>query len=147
MAFTEKRKADREKMAAALIAAMTEAGAVAPLVGQRDKRCGGVEIRIAGAGIYVDFDGASTQPDVHVCTWNTDRGVFFDPAIGYVNAYHFGKATRICHGFDRLVTVLRRDVERFKDGSGFMGEDHPLVVRMREQYVENGWPWPQRSGR
>lgn len=142
--LSEKRKADRAKMADLLVEAMVKAGAKAVIEPSQDltRR---VDVRIfapGGAGIHVDFNGGSTQPDVHVCTWNTHGAVFLDPDIGSVNLFHYGKATRVCYGLDDLIDQLRKDVERFVDGSGYLSHDDPRIVAMKETYKERCWTWP-----
>lgn len=140
--LTERRAADRAKMADKLAEAVRAAGATATVGPAHSPRSLCVLIAApGGAGIRVGFNGDSCQPDVHVATWNTPKRVFMNPDIGDVNSYHFGKATRVCSGFDLLVEVLVRDVRRFVDGTGYLTDADPRIVRLRQMYAENGWQW------
>lgn len=141
--LTERRKADRAIMAAALAERMAELGATATIEPERDRR---TIVRISvkhgdrEATIGVDFDGSSTQPDVYVATWNT-RNSCFSGHMGDVNPAHFGKATRIADRFDVLAATLARDVRKLADGRGFSPERER---ELRERYAKIGWrdPFP-----
>ncbi len=140
MKLTEKRKADRAKMADLLESAMIEAGASVT----RPEPLGDREIRLevqvpGGAYIGVDFDGHSSQPDVHVITWNTqsDSLFAFSAAMGSVNEFHFNKASRVAHGFDALLSVLRRDVALLLEGRGYSPERAAKIASdRRARFVE-----------
>lgn len=144
--LTERRKADREKMAKMLADAATAAGAQADVdLDWGDSR--ELMIRIVapgGASIGVHLDGTTIQPDIHVATWNTPRGVFINPAMGDVNPYHYGKATRVERGIERLIARLVRDIELFAEGWGYLDHDDPRLVRMAESYAERGWSDPRK---
>lgn len=147
MKLTERRKADREKMAALLIAAIIEAGGEAAIDDTwPDDRGRELMVRIAapgGAYVSVLFYGATSQPDCHVATWNTPRAVFINPAMGSVNPHHYGKATRVEYGIERLAAKLARDVELFANGAGYLDHDDLRIVAMAESYAARGWPDPR----
>ena len=147
--LTETRARDREKMAAILAEAMVAAGAKA-VAAPCDYAPRRIDVRIeapGGAHIRVDFDGGSCQPNVHVATWNVPAGlrgdarVFFNPQIGDVNDYHYGKAMRVCRGFADLVRQLVADVGDFADGSGYLDHDDERIVAMKREYARRGWRW------
>lgn len=145
--LTERKKADREKMAAMLAEAVTTAGGQATIdLDWGDSR--ELMVRIVapgGAYVNVDFDGSTIQPDVHVATWNTPRGVFIHPAMGDVNPHHYGKATRVEHGIDRLIARLVNDIEIFATGNGYLDHDDDRLVAMAARYAERGWSDPRKK--
>lgn len=144
--LTERRKADRAKMAAMIIAAMESAGAQAAIDETWDHDPRELMIRITapgGAYISVLLDGGSCQPDCHVVTWNTPRAVFINPAMGDINPHHYGKATRVEYGVERLIARLSNDVERFASGDGYLRHDDPRLVAMAESYAARNWPDPR----
>ncbi len=63
-----------------------------------------------------------------------------------MNPYHYGKATRVCYGLDDLIATLKRDVQSFVDGWGYMSPDDPRIASMRKRYKANGWRWPSEEG-
>lgn len=120
--LTEKRKADREEMAARIIKLAHECGALAEYsdpLGPREIR---IEIEAPGGlCLGVDFDGGSTQPDTYVLSWHMGAGEglriklgSFGP--GSVNEYHQRKATQIARGFDELRIVLANSLKRCASG-------------------------------
>lgn len=118
-ALNVRRAADREKMAAALTAVLVERGANCD---RRGPAYGPREIVLdvqapGGAHCYVYFDGASTQPDTWVVTWNAHRPL--TSAVGDLNTSHRRKATRVFVGFTDLLHGMCADVERFADGTGY----------------------------
>lgn len=153
--LSEKRKADRAKMAAILIEAMEEAGATCKLTdyanhiypdGSKSSwtRRLGIDIEApGGATIFVDFDGESCQPDVFVQTWQGPRDGkrWLHPRLGNVNPHHYSKLNLVCHGLDDLIVSLTQDIVRFADGSGYMTADDERIVRMRDRHREAGWDW------
>lgn len=149
-ALSERRKADRKQMADILAEKMIAAGATA-VVEPCDYVPNRMDVHIkapGGAEVTVDFDGGSCQPDVYVVMWNIhgfDGKTFFDPTIGDVNPYHYGKASRVCYGFEALVRKLETDVRRFVDGLGYMDPGDQRILDMRERYRERGWSWPSEG--
>jgi hypothetical protein len=146
--LSERRKADRQKMADQLIAAMVAAGAEAKIDAEwLEMFPRQIMIRIeapGGAYIGVDFDGESCQPDVHVCTWNTNGPVFLNPdVLGDVNPFHYGKVNRVACGLDQLITWLEGDVAAFIDGVGYLSHDDHRIVAMAERYAQKGWSDPR----
>lgn len=127
--LTEKKKADRLKMAAAIEALAVECGAVFCEREEMPDDCIRVEIQAARAlRIAVEFDRHNPQPDVYVLSWNF--GAFgFDrlneATFGNVNAAHKHKATHVARGFDDLCERLREGLEMAKDGSAFLETPEP----------------------
>jgi hypothetical protein len=149
MTLSTRRKADRAKMANILANALREAGA-AVTIGPEDsesafyRRCTRVWISVEHdndrAEVMVNFDGSSSQPDVHVCTWNTARGSCFSWCMGNINPHHFGKVNVVCYGFEDLVQSLRSDVVKLASGAGFSAEN---LAILEKQNAERGWPSPR----
>ncbi len=126
MAYTEKRKADRAKMAAELIEVATKAGATAAIDTEWPSERA-VMIRIVaacGLQLNIDFDGDSPQPDTHVLSWHISRD--FDTCladafsrVGSVSTVHFHKATSIADGFDDLCRIVTNGLTLAADGTAF----------------------------
>lgn len=78
-----------------------------------------------GLRLTVDFDGASTQPNIHVLSWYIATDHKWDAvklAPGFapsVNPYHWHKATDICEGFESLCATLRKRLASARDGTAF----------------------------
>ena len=123
--LTERRKADRERMATELMALVREAGYSAE---RHDVGTRSIWIAIStahGLCLNVDFDGSSVQPDVHVLSWHGVESPYrlapgFAPSV---NQYHWHKATDVAHGFLALCTVLRTRLQAVRDGSAFQAVD------------------------
>ena len=130
--WTERRKADRAKMAAELAFRLREAGAFVEIEPEGSNSICPRRIMLRvhayggsrGASVGVDFDGETRQPDIHVVTWNTTGLACFSDAMGAasLNPYHFGKATRVCEGFEALTSELVCDVMRITSGEAFSPE-------------------------
>lgn len=136
--LTERRAADRAKMADELERIATAAGATVTRPESYSSREIRLEIKVTGgARIHVDFDGDSCQPDTHVCTWNVELdspACFGD--FGSVNKYHRRKATRVCYGFDHLCETLQRDIAKLLSGEAYSAEHsraHALEMIEREE--------------
>ena len=106
--LSEKRRSDREAMARAVEALAQELGLDSErFIETADEIV--VKLSRGDLSIMVCFDGYSSQPDVFVETWNASasrrlsRRHFDD-----VNPCHGRKANIIAHGFDALLTELRR---------------------------------------
>ena len=144
--LTEARKSDRAKMAADLARRLTALGAEVVIRAEGfdsySKRRVALSITARhgerAAVIGVDFDGDTSQKDVHVCTWNTvGRRCFHPMEMGFhVNNYHFGKATRIGYGFEDLAAQLETDVERIVAGTAFCLEREAALLA---DYKARGW--------
>lgn len=146
--WTERRKADRRKMADELARRLREAGAVVEI--EPEGSCSlsprRIMLRVSAtdgrraATVGVDFDGQSCQPNIHVATWNTERRACFSDAMGYssLNPYHFGKATRVCEGFDTLASQLVVDTLLIVSGEAFSEERE---AAKRREYEAKGWTW------
>lgn len=150
-ALSERRKADRATMADLLATALREVGASVTIAPENSKsymyaRCTRMLITVTHGGdsarVALDFDGATTQPDVHVCTWNTERGSCFSWAMGDINPHHFGKVNVVCYGFENLVEKLRTDAVKLSTGVGFSAEN---LTILEKGYAERGWPSPRRA--
>lgn len=126
---TEKRKADREFMLAAVITMAERLG-----VAHEEREPLGTEISTllcapGGLSVRVDFDGNSCQPDVHVLSWHMDwksekrlnNGTFG----GNVNPHHKQKATYIASGFEDLMAKLERGLTMAIDGSAYLPDEEP----------------------
>lgn len=123
--LTERRKADRLIMADQVRALARELGATVedeePLTPRE------IRFRInhpGGATIGLDFDGDSTQPDVHVACWNVnlDSPACFSDAFGDINPFHFRKSQFVARGLDALLARLKRDLGMLNDGTGYSAE-------------------------
>lgn len=148
--WTERRKADRAKMAKELAARLRDAGATVEVEREGSsflfpRR---ILLRISAthgtraATMWVDFDGDTHQPDVHVATWNTEGRACFSDAMGagrhMLNRVHFGKASRVCEGFEALASDLVCDVMRITSGEAFSVEREE---KKRAEYAAKGWTW------
>ena len=137
--LTERRKADRAKMAAAVQALAVEMGAAAEIVvrpyGDMSPQMIVTKIRTdRGLCLNVDFDGESCQPDVHVLSWHMahDVDTCLADAFGSVNPHHFHKSTDVARGLPQLLDVLRRRLAMCADGSAYSPE------REARQIAKNG---------
>lgn len=123
--LTEKRKANREAMAAEIAKLWTGDGFTCEwsLGGSYDKRRLTLHLTgPRGIGLYLSFDGGSRQPGVYVLSWHmaTDSTAKLTGIFDSVNQYHRQKATDTAHGFDDLKEVLARRIGQLQDGSAFL---------------------------
>lgn len=123
--LTERRAADRLAMANAVETLALSLGAAVT----RPERFVPRQVRLAiatphGCEVSVDFDGDTTQPDVHVITWNVASNSLyaFSGALGDVNPHHFAKVNRVGYGLDDLLRILARDIPALLDGRGYSAE-------------------------
>ena len=123
--LTERRAADRKRIAQLIKALGDELGAEVTLERQ-EARGLSLEIRCArDLFCRVELDGASMQPDVHVLPWHFRGNVRdklhtrFGFVGGNVNPHHFGKCTAVARGTDALLRSLRMAMEMARDGSAF----------------------------
>lgn len=141
-ALNAARKADREKIAAELTAALTAAGGIVEREPPRDYAPRRIVLTITapgGAEMSVSIDAA--LPDICGGTWNTPGRLFLSPSLGDVNPFHWSKLNRFSATWQDLATRLSVDLAMFADGSGYLPESDPRIVAMRAGYRENGWPW------
>jgi len=123
----ERKKADRAKMAAAVIELAESMGATVEVEREQPghpykARRISLTIRTpGGAYLPAEFDGDSCQPGVHVWCWNTelDSLFAFSGAMGDVNPHHFAKAQRVWYGLEEVLFHLRRDLEALMSGRGY----------------------------
>lgn len=122
-ALTVRRKADREKIAAALAAIAVEYGFTAsPSATDRGRQLTVCFTTLRGLKANIWLNGESTQLDVHIVNWYTATNSEAKIAAGFadsVNPYHWGKATDVCHGWRELAACVRDAFDSIKDGSAF----------------------------
>lgn len=134
--LSERRQADRSKMATLIEALVVECGASCT------REAGGtypgpnvIHVDVKGARgleVTVALDGKSCQPDVHVLSWHMDlqSSARLDNATfgGSVNRYHQRKATYVAYGFTDLHQQLKRALLLAKDGTAFLPEPEALAA-------------------
>jgi len=125
-ALTERRKADREEMARRVIECALAHGASAEINPDHlGARAVWVTIRAPrGLCLTLDFDGDSSQPDMHVMSWHmaTDVDTCLSDAftaVGDINNYHYRKATTVAYGFNHLLNALSRGLALAATGAAF----------------------------
>jgi hypothetical protein len=119
--LTEKRAADRKRMADQLQQLVLRLGGTVER-SQLTPRCEMLDITGAqGLHVYIDLDGESCQPDVHVIPWHitSPSEAKLAPSFGDVNPHHFRKATHVVYGFAALHAEIERGLSAAKDGSAF----------------------------
>lgn len=119
--LTEKRAADRKCMADTLQKLVLSLGGNVERT-QITPRCEMLDITGAqGLSAYIDFDGDSSQPDVHVIGWcvRHPSDAKLAPSFGDVNPHHHRKATHVAYGFEALRQEIERGLTAAKDGSAF----------------------------
>jgi hypothetical protein len=140
--FTERRKADRIKMAAELEKLITECGASFvredPPYSEGDgpiskayAQCIRLNVTAArGLLVTVDLDGKSSQPDVHVLSWHIahDSDARLADVFGDINRFHFCKASYVSEGFEALCDDLRDGLEMAADGTAFDAEREAACI-------------------
>jgi len=125
--LSERRKADRKRMLDLMIKLCDELKVPFTIERELNRRA---EIRITGPtglSATLDFDGKSCQPDTFVVSWHMDIGPAYDretiiradfcedPAAR--NPFHKRKATDVCRGFDQLIVLMSRRLQRIADGT------------------------------
>lgn len=137
--LSERRSADRKKMAAAVAALVIECGATA------DQEENGsypgpqaIQLRVKaaqGLQVTVEFDGKSCQPNVYVLSWHmgykATARLNNSTFGGNVNPYHKQKATYVAHGFKDLCGQLKDGLLMAADGTAFLTDElatPPAVV-------------------
>ena len=129
MSLTERKKADRIAMGAALATLAHRYGAKCEVEELGTGRQHGVFVRITAPGgleVRLSFDGSSTQPDVHVIPWvSWERRLVLDFGPS-VNPHHGAKSTHVAVGFDALLADVTRALSRAEDGTAYLTlEDAP----------------------
>lgn len=122
MRLTERRAADRAKMAEQVMALVRRRGFTCDMDDGLGPRELWVNIQtIHGLALTVDFDGASTQPDTYVLSWHgvEDPHKLSPSFAGSVNQYHWHKATDVCEGFESLMATLDRRLTSIASGEAF----------------------------
>ena len=126
-ALTERRKADRAKMAAQVAGLAAEHGIAARIVSGEHQRPRAMFVNLEGPHglrLTVAFDGSNPQreADTYVLSWHgVERGWRLDPhRFGRVNPYHGHKATDVAHGFGALLAMLGRRFETIAGGTAYI---------------------------
>lgn len=126
--WTERRKADRKRMADALAALAAHHGATVSreIFGYDNGREEHVSFALNGLSLHLDFDGSSCQPDVHVCAWIIDSGSerelsakFGRTVRAEVNPCHRRKCTAVAYGFADLYADVDAALRYAADESAF----------------------------
>lgn len=147
-ALTERRKADRAKMAEKLATIALEYGATVEIEREGENSICPRRIQVSivaarGLACGFDFDGESCQPDIYVNGWhmglNTDA-CLSDRFPGSVNNSHFRKSTTVRHGFDDLCDHVRQVLEMANAGTCFDAE------RESRHVAKNG-TWQESAAR
>ena len=122
--YSERRAADREKMAQIIEGIVQECGAIS----FREDAIGPHELWVKveaarGLRVTVDFDGDSPQPDTYVLSWymHYDSDARLNPSAfgGDVHKLHGHKATYVAHGFDDLCQQLAKGLRLAASGEAF----------------------------
>lgn len=144
--LTVTRKADRAKMVAIIRELAESLGATVDVEPEDPtrmfRRAWRLKISVpGGAYLPVSINGDSPHrpdPNVFVCTWNTELGSFFafSGRMGDVNPYHFAKVTRVGYGLDHLCDILRRDIPLLLSGEGYSAERALKLAESRLKSLE-----------
>lgn len=130
-ALTERRKADRAKMAAQVAALAANHGITARIVSGEHQRPRAMFVNLEGPHglrLTVAFDGSSPQreADTYVLSWHgVERGWRLRPYVfgTRVNPFHGHKATDVAFGFPELVALLDRRLAAVADGTAFVQQE------------------------
>lgn len=145
-ALTERRATDRKIMAQMIIDTAIVHGCTATIDAEWSKHePRAIMIRIEGprgAHVSIDLDGATTQPDVHVWTWNIrhDSNARFGSGWGHdnVNPFHRRKASRVSYGIDALIATLATDCDGLVSGERFETPLQSFDTRYRVEQTPDG---------
>ena len=123
MSLTERKKADRIAMGAALATMAHRYGAKCEVEELGTGRQHAVFVHITAPGgleVRLSFEGGSVQPDVHVLPWvSWERRLA--PDFGpNVNPHHGAKSTHVAVGFDALLADVARALARAEDGTAYL---------------------------
>lgn len=149
--LTERRKADRSKMADALASLARAQGATVAVEpeGSCAYRPHRIVVRVEaarGLRVAIDFDGKSCQPDVHVMSWNFDlssdaRLSDRFARLGSINEYHHRKATYVAHGFEALCFALEFGLTLARDGTAFDVDREAAAIAKDGTAAEQNARW------
>ncbi len=127
--LTERRKADRAKMAEQVraLAAVYGISATVEPYEFREMYPHRLDVKIRtdrGLCLTVEFNGTSCQPDVHVLSWHMDidSDARLSDAFGKVNPHHHAKATDVVEGLEGLLDRLRQRFELIHSGAAYSAE-------------------------
>lgn len=135
--LSETRKSDRPKMAG-LVAdlAVTRNCSVSVTTGGDYPGPRRTIVGIKAPGglcLGVDFDGDSSQPNVHVLSWNVALGspAKLSPSVfgQGINPYHFRKATDVAHGMLELLDILDFRLAQAENGTAYQAATHVPPLR------------------
>lgn len=124
--LTDRRKADRAKMATMVEALCTELGASVER-SERDREIH-LEVALGEGRVGLEFDGGpyNLNPDCYCLPWNTARrsDAKMTPAFGRavgaeVNPFHHAKCMGFADGIDDLLFRLRAAMECINRGEAF----------------------------
>lgn len=135
MSFSERRKADRQKMADAIEGDWISApGFTCERLDPAPLSPRGIWLELSsprGACVTIDFDGESPQPDVHVVSWHmaTDSDARFSACFASSrNDYHKRKATDVAYGFVALRELMNRRISALQSGDAFEPQSQEVAV-------------------
>lgn len=128
MPLTERRKADREKMADYfegnwIAAPGFTCNRLRSAPGWPGERC--ITLLLKGPRsilLSLDFDGDSAQPDTHVLSWHiaSDSEAKFSTRFAHsTNLYHYRKATDVVRGFEALKDLMSQRISFLQSGEAF----------------------------
>ena len=126
--LSERRAADREKMAQMVEALCAEKGATCEREEPLDSREIRLVIRSGAARVGIEFDGGpfNSQPNVFCMPWNIAHGsdARFSSAFGVavgasVNPFHRAKCMGFAEGIDNLLWRLGRALDTIAEGNAF----------------------------
>lgn len=126
-ALTERRKADREQMAAMVEELCTQHGVECHRSEFRSPREICLDMECEGFGVSVDFDGDNCAQllDNYCLPWHGLAGenrlssAFGAAQCAEVNPFHRRKCTAFARGIDDLLRKLALGFEMLKDGRAF----------------------------
>lgn len=124
--LTERRRADRGKMAAQVAELAAGRGITARAVSGEHQRPRAMFVNLEGPHglrLAVAFDGSSphSEPDTYVLSWHgvADDWQLAPDQFASVNPYHGRKATDVAHGFPDLCQLLDQRFAAITDGTAF----------------------------
>lgn len=156
MPLTERRKADRAKMAQEIADLAPTMGANAVINPEGYSAVAPRRVTVAiraarGLRVDIDFDGETSIPDRHIVSWciATDSDARLSDKFaryGSINPYHFGKATCFADGFDALCLAVEYGLECARDGSAFDAEREAAAIAKDGTAAEREARWAAYFG-